>query len=174
MSAAVKPKRLKPAVRAKQLNWGERLDILDALALVLDGIYAHLPLKRSLYGFDILRGIEQLKLQLHTMSDLQFHRVLTTMMNRLREVATHRGVQVGQGRSQLAAFNNLLAFPLHKATPTGEVSFLPIPTGLAKGQRAMTTTGIGIDRASELAPKDFERLAKYHAARSPWRRARRE
>ena len=88
MSAAVKPKRLKPAVRAKQLNWGERLDILDALALVLDGIYAHLPLKRSLYGFDILRGIEQLKLQLHTMSDLQFHRVLTTMMNRLRDAHT--------------------------------------------------------------------------------------
>ena len=29
------------------LNWGERLDIIDAWAQVLDGVYAHLPLKRS-------------------------------------------------------------------------------------------------------------------------------
>ena len=29
------------------LNWGERLDIIDAWAQVLDGVYAHLPLKRA-------------------------------------------------------------------------------------------------------------------------------
>ena len=88
MSAATKPRRFSATARAKPLNWGERLAILDALSLVLDGLYAHLPLKRSLYGFDILRGIEQLRLQLHTMSDLQFHRVLTSMLNRLRDAHT--------------------------------------------------------------------------------------
>lgn len=88
MIATSKPRRLKVTARARPLNWGERLEILDALSLVLDGLYAHLPLKRSLYGFDILRGIEQLRLQLHTMSDLQFHRVLTSMLNRLRDAHT--------------------------------------------------------------------------------------
>jgi hypothetical protein len=40
-------KRLTP-VTVKPLTWGERLDILDALSQVLDGVYAHLTLKRSL------------------------------------------------------------------------------------------------------------------------------
>jgi hypothetical protein len=88
MSAAVRPKRLRWTARAKPLNWGQRLEILEALGLVLEGVYAHLPLKRSLYGFDILRAIEQLRLQLHTMTDLQFPRALTTMLNRLRDAHT--------------------------------------------------------------------------------------
>jgi hypothetical protein len=37
------------------LSWGERLDILDAWSAVLGGVYAYLPLKRELYGFDVLR-----------------------------------------------------------------------------------------------------------------------
>ena len=44
-----------------RLNWGERLDILDAWVQVLDGAYAHLPLKRALYGFDPIRAIEHLR-----------------------------------------------------------------------------------------------------------------
>jgi len=30
------------------LTWGERLSVLDAWVQVLDGVYAHLPLKRAL------------------------------------------------------------------------------------------------------------------------------
>jgi hypothetical protein len=32
------------------LTWGERLSVLDAWVQVLDGVYAHLPLTRALYG----------------------------------------------------------------------------------------------------------------------------
>ena len=32
------------------LTWGERLSVLDAWVQVLDGVYAHLPRKRALYG----------------------------------------------------------------------------------------------------------------------------
>lgn len=77
-----------PLVRVSPLTWAERLDILDALTLVLDGVYAHLPLKRSLYGFDVLRALEHLRQQVPTMTDLQFHRELTLMMNRLRDAHT--------------------------------------------------------------------------------------
>ncbi len=70
------------------LTWAERLDIIDALSQVLGGVYAHLPLKRSLYGIDVIRGLEHLRQQLPTMSDLQFHRELTLLMNRLRDAHT--------------------------------------------------------------------------------------
>ena len=67
------------------LNWGERLDIIDAWAQVLDGVYAHLPLKRALYGFDPIRAIEHLRLQVPTLTDLQFPSELTSFINRLRD-----------------------------------------------------------------------------------------
>jgi hypothetical protein len=70
------------------LSWGQRMNIIDALSQVLDGIYAHLPLKRALYGFDIVRGLEHLRQQLPMMSDLQFHRELTLLINRLRDAHT--------------------------------------------------------------------------------------
>ena len=49
------------SVEVVPLSWGERLNVLDALYCVLDGIYVHGPLKRSLYGVDVLRGLEQLR-----------------------------------------------------------------------------------------------------------------
>ncbi|MEP6619380.1 MAG: S41 family peptidase [bacterium] len=77
-------------VGLRSLTWGERLDIIDALSQVLgtDGVYAHLTLKRSLYGFDIQRALEHLRQQLTSMTDLQFHRELTSLVNRLRDAHT--------------------------------------------------------------------------------------
>src|SRR6476620_3844210 len=70
------------------LTWGERFDVLDAWLLVLDGLYAHLPLKRAMYGFDPLKAIEHLRQQATDLTDLQFHRDLTTLINRLRDAHT--------------------------------------------------------------------------------------
>ncbi|HEX5075924.1 MAG TPA: S41 family peptidase [Gemmatimonadaceae bacterium] len=70
------------------LTWAERLDVIDALCLVLDGVYSHLPLKRSLYGFDVIRGLEHLRQQVPIVTDLQFHRELTLLINRLRDAHT--------------------------------------------------------------------------------------
>jgi hypothetical protein len=80
--------RLLTPVAVKPLSWAERLDILDTLSQVLDGVYVHLTLKRALYGFDIVRGIEHLRQQTTTMTDLQFHRELTLLVNRLRDAHT--------------------------------------------------------------------------------------
>lgn len=70
------------------LTWGQRLDILDAWTQVLDGLYAHLPLKRALYGFDPIRAIAHLRYQVPNLDDLQFHRELTSLINRLRDAHT--------------------------------------------------------------------------------------
>jgi hypothetical protein len=71
-----------------KLSWAERLDILEGLSLLLDQIYVHLPLKRSLYGFDIIRALASLRQQSTSISDIQFHRELTTLINRLRDAHT--------------------------------------------------------------------------------------
>jgi hypothetical protein len=75
-------------VDAGTLTWGQRFDILDAWVAVLDGVYAHLPLKRSLYGFDPIRALEHLRQQVPTLTDLQFHRELTSLINHLRDAHT--------------------------------------------------------------------------------------
>ena len=85
--------RAKPATALSRgtvspLSWAERLDVIDALCLVLEGVYAHLPLKRSLYGFDVIRGLEHLRQQVPIMTDLEFHRALTGLVNRLRDAHT--------------------------------------------------------------------------------------
>lgn len=71
-----------------ELTWGQRLDILDAWTQVLDGVYAHLPLKRALYGFDPIRAIAHLRHQVPALNDLEFHRQLTSLINRLRDAHT--------------------------------------------------------------------------------------
>src|SRR6476660_2406359 len=71
-----------------QLSWGERLSVLDAWVQVLDGARAHIPKKRALYGYDPIRAIEHLRQQVPALNDLQFHRELTTLINRLRDAHT--------------------------------------------------------------------------------------
>ena len=81
-----------------KLSWAERLDILDGLSLLLDQIYVHLPLKRSLYGFDIIRALASLRQQSTSINDVEFHRGLTTLINRLRDAHTqYRGPWTKEG-----------------------------------------------------------------------------
>lgn len=75
-------------VSVTSLSWGERLDIINALSQVLDGVYSHLPLKRALYGVDVIRALEHLRQEVPTMTDVGFHRELTLLMNRLRDAHT--------------------------------------------------------------------------------------
>lgn len=71
-----------------KLSWADRLDVLDGLLLLLDQIYVHLPLKRALYGFDIIRALTSLRQQVTLIDDVQFHRDLTSLVNRLRDAHT--------------------------------------------------------------------------------------
>jgi hypothetical protein len=45
-------------------------------------------LKRALYGFDPIRALEHLRQQVPALTDLQFHRELTSLINRLRDAHT--------------------------------------------------------------------------------------
>src|SRR5215467_4583620 len=70
------------------LTGAERFDVLDNWVQVLDQLYAHLPLKLALYGFNPVRAIERLRQQVSELSDLQFHRELMMLINRLRDAHT--------------------------------------------------------------------------------------
>jgi hypothetical protein len=70
------------------LTGGERFDVLDNWVQVLDGLYAHLPLKLALYGFSPVRAIERLRQEASNLNDLQFHRELMAIINRLRDAHT--------------------------------------------------------------------------------------
>jgi len=70
------------------LNGAERFDVLDNWVHILDNLYAHLPLKLALYGFSPVRAIERLRQQVSELSDLQFHRELMMLINRLRDAHT--------------------------------------------------------------------------------------
>jgi hypothetical protein len=74
--------------KAETLSWAQRHDILDALSLLLDQLYVHLPLKRALYGFDVLRALRKLKQDSMAMSGFEFHRELTLTLSRLRDAHT--------------------------------------------------------------------------------------
>jgi hypothetical protein len=101
------------------LNWGERLDIIDAWAQVLDGVYAHLPLKRALYGFDPIRAIEYLRQQVPSLTDLQFHRELTSLINRLRDAHTQYS-----GPQSIAGAVATLPFLVEAWGPPGDCHYV--------------------------------------------------
>jgi hypothetical protein len=101
------------------LNWGERLDIIDAWAQVLDGVYAHLPLKRALYGFDPIRAIEYLRQQVPALTDLQFHRELTSLINRLRDAHTQYS-----GPQSIAGAVAALPFLVEAWGPVGDSRYV--------------------------------------------------
>lgn len=147
--------RLKLGVgsQPESLSWGERLSIVDALSQVLDGVYAHLTLKHSLYGFDVVRGLDSLRQQLPTMSDLEFHRELTTLMNRLRDAHTQY-----QGRWTGEKPVTSLPFLVESFGPTADPKYVVSKVDMRsvrdrhfrKGVTIEYWNGIPFDRAVEL------------------------
>jgi hypothetical protein len=77
-----------PAIALPPMSWAERLDVVDSWSQVIDGVYAHLPLKRALYGYDPIRALARLRLQVPSLSDLGFQRELFSVVNRLRDAHT--------------------------------------------------------------------------------------
>jgi Peptidase family S41 len=75
-------------IEASPMTWAERLETIECLQLFLAETYVHLTLKKSLYGFDILRALENLKQQSTLLNDIDFHREITTLINRLRDAHT--------------------------------------------------------------------------------------
>lgn len=70
------------------LDGGERLQVLDALALALGGTYAHLPAKRAAYAGDPVQALVLLRRRAAQLTDAEFHLSLNTIVTSLRDAHT--------------------------------------------------------------------------------------
>ena len=70
------------------LDGGERLQVVDALSLVLAGCYAHLPAKRAAYASDPVQALTLLGRRAAELSDAEFHLQLTGIVTGLRDAHT--------------------------------------------------------------------------------------
>ena len=79
-------------------TWAQRYDVIDTWSLLLAELYVHLPVKRSLYGYDVVRALEALRREVPLLTDAEFHRGLSITINRLRDAHTqHVNTSVDPG-----------------------------------------------------------------------------
>ena len=63
-------------------------EIVDAFIRVIEGLYAHLPLKRAMYGIDPIQQLRRLKQRLPSLGEGGFHRELGDIIRSLRDAHT--------------------------------------------------------------------------------------
>ena len=77
-----------PFLSPGSLTRAERLRLVEGIETVLDGVYAHLPLKRARYGIDPVQRLRILRSQVDQLSDDAFHVELADVVTRLRDAHT--------------------------------------------------------------------------------------
>lgn len=63
----------------------DRRRLLGQLLIALDGFYVHLDRKKAIYGFDPVRALDLLGLQIEALSDAEFHENLVEILARVRD-----------------------------------------------------------------------------------------
>jgi hypothetical protein len=66
----------------------QQAEIVDALIRVVGGLYAHLPLKRAMYGIDPVQQLRRLEQRLASLQPGGFHRELGDVIRSLRDAHT--------------------------------------------------------------------------------------
>ena len=75
---------------AEGLNRRQQTLIIDQAIMMLEGFYAHLPLKRGMYAVDPLQRLRLLRQRLETLDSIAaFHRETTSIFTSLRDLHTN-------------------------------------------------------------------------------------
>jgi endonuclease G, mitochondrial len=146
-----------------KLNPDERRDIVDQAVMLLDGYYAHLQLKKAMYGFDPVQRLRLLRRRLGRYgSEIAFHNELTDIFTNLRDLHTNYLLPDYFARS--AAF---LPFQVKYCWENDERIYVVTNTmpgvtdpNFQRGVRITYWNAVPIDRAVEIA-------ASYHAGSNP-------
>ncbi len=142
------------SIAVPPMSWGERLDVVDAWTQIIDGVYAHLPLKRALYGFDPIRALERLRQQVPSLGDVEFQRELYAVVSRLRDAHTQF-----EGPEELGGTVVALPFLVEQCGPDDAPEYVvsKVADGEELGDPAFTErvtlewwNGIPFDRAVDL------------------------
>jgi hypothetical protein len=70
------------------LDADERRQVIDVFAGLLEGLYAHLPLKRSMYGVDSVQRLRLLRQRVDRLTTLEFHYEMARIITGLRDAHT--------------------------------------------------------------------------------------
>jgi C-terminal processing protease CtpA/Prc len=146
-----------------KLSPDERQDIVDQAVMLLEGYYAHLQLKKAMYGFDPVQRLRLLRRRLGRYgSEIAFHNELTDIFTNLRDLHTNYLLPGYFARS--AAF---LPFRVKSCWENGERIYIVTQTmpgvtdpNFQPGVRITYWNAVPIDRAVEIA-------ASYHAGSNP-------
>ena len=82
-----------PLAKAEEMKFlpakhDKQAEIIDAFIRVIEGLYAHLPLKRAMYGIDPVQQLRRLKQRLDPLGGGAFHRELADIIRSLRDAHT--------------------------------------------------------------------------------------
>jgi len=77
-----------PFLSPSSLTRAERLKLVDGVERVIEGVFAHLPLKRARYGVDPVQRLRILRTQVDQLSSYEFHIELADVVTRLRDAHT--------------------------------------------------------------------------------------
>jgi hypothetical protein len=137
-----------PFLSPGTLTTEERLQLIDGIELVLEGIYTHLPLKRARYGFDPVQRLRILRSQLEELGDDAFHVELADIVTRLRDAHTRYA-----GPAALAGKVAALPFLVEMFGPASDPTYVVtkvaagLDTSFKPGVVLEYWNGVPIDRA---------------------------
>lgn len=93
------------ASRAARLTPKQRETVVEEFLALLEGLYAHLPLKRAMYGVDAIQRLRLLKRNVAQVDDLGFHREMADIVTDLRDAHTrYAGPARLKGRTAMLPF----------------------------------------------------------------------
>ncbi len=76
----------RPAI--PDLDADHRRQVIDVFIGLLEGLYAHLPLKRSMYGIDSVQRLRLLRQRVDRLTTLEFHYEMARIITGLRDAHT--------------------------------------------------------------------------------------
>ncbi|MBU5351955.1 hypothetical protein KQI74_06675 [Paenibacillus barcinonensis] len=73
----------------QELTFAERRTIVDQALILLDNVYVHMPLKKSMYAINPVQRLKILRRQLKNLSQREFHNEIIQTFKELRDLHTN-------------------------------------------------------------------------------------
>ncbi len=160
MGAVVSLQDFKSTVQDLTLN--QRLQVVDAATRLLQEVFVHLPLKRTMHGIDPIQRLRLLKRRLTRevagvapqRSAASFHAEMIDIFHSLRDLHTNYVLPASyQGKTAFLPFLVQEFFegsPKRRGYLVTQVMPNSCPTNFKRGVRLLTWNGMPIERAVEL------------------------
>jgi C-terminal processing protease CtpA/Prc len=138
----------------QQLNLDDRIQLIEQAIKLLNGFYAHLPLKRAMYGVDPLERLRLLRQRLRQVGGgVQFHAEMRDIFASLRDMHT-----VYYLPEPYASAHAWLPFKVEACVEDGRRKYIVsnivdgfVDATFGRGVEILSVDGIPVERAAELA-----------------------